>query len=58
MNNIKKELNFIFQTISRIPVTDDAVDAMAVARAKLRQVYAALEKMEQEQTKESEKKEN
>lgn len=42
MNEILKELDAVFQTISSIPVTHDSVDAMAVARAKLRRVYAQL----------------
>ena len=49
MDNILNELNTIFKTISSIPVVGDAVDSMAIARAKLRQVYAALEQMDREQ---------
>jgi hypothetical protein len=43
------EINSAFIMISRIPVTGDSVDAMAVARAKLRKVYEAIEQMEEEQ---------
>lgn len=46
MNELSKEVNAIFEMISRIPVTGDAVDAMAIARAKLRNVYTELQKME------------
>ena len=48
MNDILKELDSVFQTISTIPVTHDAVDAMAVARSKLRKIYAQLKTMESE----------
>ncbi len=42
MDEILKELEAVFQTISSIPVTHDSVDMMAVARSKLRKVYAQL----------------
>ena len=42
--NILNEINSAFIMLSRIPVTGDSVDAMAVARAKLRKVYGELEK--------------
>lgn len=42
MEEILKELDSVFQLISGIPVTHDAVDTMAVARSKLRRVYAGL----------------
>lgn len=45
MDDILKELDAVFQTISSIPVTHDSVDTMAVARAKLRNIYAKLKKM-------------
>lgn len=48
MDEILQELDFVFKTISGIPVTGDAVDAMAVARAKLRKVYAELKNMSEE----------
>lgn len=48
MNEILKELDAVFQTISSIPVTHDSVDAMAVARAKLRKVYAQLKDLAEE----------
>ena len=40
MEEIMQELNSIYQAVSSIPVTGDAVDTMAVVRAKLRKVYA------------------
>lgn len=45
MNEILKELESVYQTISSIPVTHDSVDAMAVARSKLRKVYAQLKEV-------------
>lgn len=45
MNEVLRELDTAYKAISSIPVSDDAVDAMAVARAKLRNVYAELVKM-------------
>lgn len=45
MDEILKELDLIFQTISSIPVTNDSVDAMAVARSRLRKVYAQLKEI-------------
>ena len=42
MEEILKELDSVFQLISGIPVTYDSVDTMAVARSKLRRVYAEL----------------
>lgn len=46
MNDILKELDSAFQMISIIPVSGDAVDAMALVRNKLRKVYAELKKMD------------
>ena len=40
------ELAVVYRMISNIPVSGDAVDMMATARAKLRKVYAELEKEE------------
>jgi hypothetical protein len=52
MNMNKKELlneiDSAFIMASRIPVTGDSVDAMAVVRAKLRKVYEAIAKMDDE----------
>lgn len=45
MDEILKELEAVFQTISSIPVTHDSVDMMAVARSKLRKVYAQLKEV-------------
>lgn len=42
------ELSNAYVMLARIPVTGDSVDALAVARAKLRKVYAWLEKIELE----------
>ena len=48
MEEIMKELDSVYKTVSSIPVTGDAVDAMAVVRAKLRKIYAELEKTKEE----------
>ena len=50
MDEIMKELDSVYKTVSSIPVTGDAVDAMAVVRAKLRKIYAELEKAKEEVT--------
>lgn len=47
MEEIMNSINTAFKAISSIPVTGDSVDAMAVARAQLRKVYADLEKMKE-----------
>lgn len=43
MRDIMKDVDSAFQMISSIPVAGDAVDAMAVARAKLKDAYRKLE---------------
>ena len=48
MDEIMKELDSVYKTVSSIPVTGDAVDAIAVVRAKLRKIYAELEKTKEE----------
>lgn len=48
MNDILQEIDAIYQAVSSIPVTGDAVDTMAVTRAKLRKVYADLKKLDEE----------
>lgn len=55
MENILKELDMAFGLISSILVSGEAVDTMAVARQKLRGVYAELKKLSAEkETKEAE----
>lgn len=44
MGEILKELNVAFQLVSSIPVTGDSVDTVAAVRAKLRKIYAEIEK--------------
>lgn len=46
MDEIMKYIEDAFKAISAIPVTGDAVDAMAVVRAKLRKAYAEAEKID------------
>lgn len=46
MEDIMKDVNIAFQMISSIPVAGDAVDSMAVARAKLKDAYQKLEAMQ------------
>ena len=48
MDEILKELEAVFQTISSIPVTHDSVDMMAVERSKLRKVYTKLKEVSAE----------
>ena len=50
MDELMKELDSVYKTVSSIPVTGDAVDAMAVVRAKLRKIYAELDKAKEEVT--------
>lgn len=44
MSKVLEELDAVFRLISTIPVSGESVDAMAAARAKLRRVYAELDK--------------
>lgn len=53
-NELLNEIDSAFIMASRIPVTGDSVDAMAVVRAKLRKVYEAIAKMDDEIAKASE----
>lgn len=54
MDEILKELETVYQTISSIPVTHDSVDAMAVARSKLRKIYAQMKEVNTESTRKEE----
>ena len=47
MDEILKELDYVFRTISSITVTEDSIDKMAVARARLRKIYATLQNLPQ-----------
>lgn len=49
MDEILKEIDAAFQLISSIPVTNDSVDKMAVARSKLRNAYAQLTEMNEKE---------
>ena len=46
MDEIMKDLETAFKATSVIPVTGDAVDALAVVRANLRKAYAEAEKID------------
>jgi hypothetical protein len=46
MDELMKELDVAFRMISSIAVSGDAVDAMAVARSKIRKVCEELSKIE------------
>ena len=46
MEEIMKYLEVAFKATSTIPVTGDAVDALAVVRANLRKAYAEAEKID------------
>ena len=48
MKETMKKLDEAFKLLSAIPVSGDAVDVMAAARNKLRQVYAELNQQEGE----------
>ena len=48
MEEIMKYLEAAFKATSAIPVTGDAVDALAVVRANLRKAYAEAEKIDAE----------
>lgn len=39
MTEVQKELDLVFKLISSIPVSGDAVDALASARTRLRAAY-------------------
>ena len=46
MDEIMKDLEAAFKATSAIPVTGDAVDALAMVRANLRKAYAEAEKID------------
>ena len=48
MDEIMKDLEDAFKATSAIPVTGDAVDALALVRNKLRKVYTAVERIDAE----------
>lgn len=48
MEEIMKYLEAAFKATSAIPVTGDAVDALAVVRGNLRKAYAEAEKIDTE----------
>ena len=48
MDEIMKDLETAFKATSAIPVTGDAVDALALVRNKLRKVYIAVERIDTE----------
>ena len=48
MNKLLQELETAYKASSTIPVTGDAVDALALIRTKLRKVYIELEKIDSE----------
>lgn len=46
MDEIMKDLEVAFKATSAIPVTGDAVDALALIRNKLRKAYVSAEKID------------
>ena len=50
MKEVLNELDSVFKMISRIPVTGDSVDLMALSREKLRRIYATINKMDESKT--------
>lgn len=51
MDEILKDLDTAYKAISSIPVAGDAVDTMAVARARLRKAYTELKRITDEEEK-------
>ena len=49
-----KEIDTVFSLISSVPVSGEAVDVMAAARNKLRNVYAELKQLDENAKKEAE----
>ena len=49
MDELIKELDSAYRMISSVPVTGDAIDLIAGARASLRKVFDALSEMKEEQ---------
>lgn len=43
-DDLLSEVDSVFKMISSIPVSGDAIDVFAVARSKLRNIHAELEK--------------
>lgn len=54
MDEILKNINAAYQLISTIPVTQDAVDVMAMARHHLRNASSGLEILKKKDTEETE----
>ena len=50
MKELMNELDSAFKSLSAIDVHGDAVDHMAIARAKLRSVYLKLKEMDEQQS--------
>lgn len=46
MNELLKDLEVAYQMVSAIAVSGDSVDLMSAARAKLRNVFAELSKLD------------
>lgn len=55
MDELLKEIDGAFRLMSSVPVTGDAIDTIAAARAKLRHVFNELQRMDEEQSKDGEK---
>ena len=51
MKELMEELDTAFRLMSSVPVTGDAIDLMAGARAKLRHVFEELKKMDESEEK-------
>lgn len=49
MEELIKELDSAYRMISSVPVTGDAIDLIAGARASLRKVFDALKEMDEQQ---------
>lgn len=47
--DLKHELSIVYDTLSKITLSQDNVDLMAFAKAKLREIYQQLDKNDQKE---------
>jgi hypothetical protein len=51
MGKLTEELDYAYRLVSSVPVTGDAIDMIAEARARMRNVFDELKKMEEAEEK-------
>lgn len=51
MKKLTEELDYAYRLVSSVPVTGDAIDMIAEARARMRNVFDELKKMEEAEEK-------